>query len=551
MLAAVMLFSGFLKPALAEEVENSWDETKRVHHLRRPVSTAISVYTKGNNEDITHEEGILDGITYDILRVNPSEDTLVQVDYSESPAMINQMKDYNRISQGYAYAGGINAGYFENGGGEGYGKPVGAVRRYGDWTTWYGIPNTPAYGNGFATPYIDGDVLKLRYHGWAGNNWCGDGGWTWWGGYAIDGGAFGVSGSFTYFADGKEVDITGGSSNGINYRSYGRAVTILAQKSDLQFLLITIYGTVAESRIRDFLRELGAFDAIRFDGGGSTQMVYETDLVKNVPPQLEWTEKPLANEEIEEESLGYLIVEASKLEYHNTPELRKEPEEAKEKKDTEEAGTAAENKASEKPESEKADGDKTEPTGSDKKEDEEKESEMPSYATYGERYQVYEMKDAEENTWYRIGESLWILASEDEVQYFGNDEIEKSRSISEQETFQIRINARNLQARKAPSADAAVIATTREGSVYTVYETTEDAAYTWYRIGKKHWIAALPGWIERTDEGIQADGVFDNEAEEEAEEEQPQTEAAPAEAAGLPAEFVIEPYELPQEVTSE
>ncbi|MBR2761896.1 MAG: hypothetical protein IKD66_12105, partial [Solobacterium sp.] len=78
MLAAVMLFSGFLKPALAEEVENSWDETKRVHHLRRPVSTAISVYTKGNNEDITHEEGILDGITYDILRVNPSEDTLVQ-----------------------------------------------------------------------------------------------------------------------------------------------------------------------------------------------------------------------------------------------------------------------------------------------------------------------------------------------------------------------------------------------------------------------------------------------------------------------------------------
>ena len=531
LMLVTVFFTGFFRPALAEEVENSWDETKRVHYLRRPVSTAISVYTKGNNEDITHEEGILDGITYDILRVNPSEDTLVQVDYSESPAMINQMKDYNRISQGYAYAGGINAGYFENGGGEGYGKPVGAVRRYGDWTTWYGIPNTPAYGNGFATAYIDGDVLKLRYHGWAGNSWCGDGGWTWWGGYTIDGGAFGVSGSYTYFADGKEVDITGGSSNGINYRSYGRAVTILAQKSDLQFLLITIYGTVAESRIRDFLRELGAFDAIRFDGGGSTQMVYETDLVKNVPPQLEWTEKPLANEEIEEESLGYLIVEASSLEYHDKPELREEPEK------TEKAA---------KPEEKKD----TKDSAESKEEGE--ESEAPSVATYGERYQVYEMKEADGSTWYRIGESIWILASEDEVQYFGNDEIEKSRAISDQETYQIRINARNLQARKAPSADAAVIATTREGSVYTVFETTEDAAYTWYRIGKKHWIAALPGWIERTDEGIQADGVFDNEAEEEAEEEQPAGETAPADVPGeIPAEFVVEPYEVPQEAVTE
>ncbi|MBR2592131.1 MAG: phosphodiester glycosidase family protein, partial [Oscillospiraceae bacterium] len=309
------------------------------------------------------------------------------------------------------------------------------------------------------------------------------------------------------------------------------AVTILAQKSDLQFLLITIYGTVAESRIRDFLRELGAFDAIRFDGGGSTQMVYETDLVKNVPPQLEWTEKPLANEEIEEESLGYLIVEASSLEYHDKPELREEPEK------TEKAA---------KPEEKKD----TKDSAESKEEGE--ESEAPSVATYGERYQVYEMKEAEDSTWYRIGESIWILASKDEVQYFGNDEIEKSRAISDQETYQIRIKARNLQARKAPSADAAVIATTREGSVYTVFETTEDAAYTWYRIGKKHWIAALPGWIERTDEGIQADGVFDNEAEEEAEEEQPAGETAPADVPGeIPAEFVVEPYEVPQEAVTE
>ena len=521
-LSVMMFFLANFRPVLAQEVENSWDETKRVHYLRRPVSTAISVYTKGNGEDITHEEGVLDGKTYDILRVNPSEDTIVQVDYSESPAMINQMKDGNRLSQGYAYAGGINAGYFNNGG-EGYGKPVGAVRRYNEWTTWYGEPNTPAYGNGFATAYIDGDLLKLRYHGWCGSNWCGDNGWTWWGGYTIDGGAFGVSGSFTYFADGKEVDITGGSTNGLDYRSYGRAVTILAQKQDLQFLLITIYGTVAESRIHEFLRELGAYDAIRFDGGGSTQMVYETDLVKNVPPQLEWTEKPLANEETEEESLGYLVIDTTRLECYETTEVKPAAEE--------EEKTEAE----EKPETE------------EKSESEEKEAEeeknAPGVATYGERYQVFEIKEDGDAVWYRIGDPRWIRAEEGQVQYFGNDEIEKSRSIEEPETFEIRINARNLKAREGTSEDADVIASVQEGRVYTVYETIEDAAYTWYRVGKKHWIATLPGWAEIVTDGVKADGILEAEPEtEDGAEAVPESSAEPA------GEATIETLGVPQEV---
>ncbi len=525
-MVTMMFFLSLLRPVQAQEVENSWDETKRVHYLRRPVSTAISVYTKGTGEDITHEEGVLDGVTYDILRVNPSEDTIVQVDYSESPALINQMKDSYRLSQGYAYAGGINAGYFNNNG-EGYGKPVGAVRRYNEWTTWYGEPNTPAYGNGFATAYIDGDLLKLRYHGWSGSNWCGDNGWTWWGGYTIDGGAFGVSGSFTYFADGKEVDITGGSSNGINYRSYGRAVTILAQKQDLQFLLITIYGTVAESRIHDFLRELGAYDAIRFDGGGSTQMVYETDLVQNVPPQLEWTEKPLANEETEEESLGYLIVQTTRLDYHASPEETPEAEEAADSKEK-----AAEEKAKEEKEGEE-------------KEGEEKE-EVLGNATYGERYQVFEMKEDGSAAWYRIGDSRWLKAEEGEVQYFGNDEIEKSRSIEEPETFEIRINARNIQAREEASQDADVIASVQEGRVYTVYETITDAVYTWYRIGKKHWIATLPGWTEITGGNVAADGILEAEPQEESGETTGE-EAVP-EAAAEPATLtVIENWEVPPE----
>ena len=71
-----------LVPVHAEEVQNAWDEESRVHVLRRRVATAINVYTDGTSQDITHEEGILDDVVYDILRVNPSEHTFLQVDFS-------------------------------------------------------------------------------------------------------------------------------------------------------------------------------------------------------------------------------------------------------------------------------------------------------------------------------------------------------------------------------------------------------------------------------------------------------------------------------------
>jgi hypothetical protein len=237
-------------------------------------------------------------------------------------------------------------------------------------------------------------------------------------------------------------DITGGTSGGINYRSYGRAVTILAQKDDLQFLLITIYGTVSEDRIRYFLGELNVYDAIRFDGGGSTQMVYETDVVKNIPPELEWTEMPLANdEESTEESLGCLTLKASKLAVVD----------------------GSTDKANELGE-----------------------------ATFGERYQVFEIKKDGDSVWYRIGEKRWIKTKADEVEYFGNDEIQAARE-KDMDPFQIRIEAQNTQVRSASSPSSDIIGTVQQGNVYTVYEVAKDAVYSWYRIGKKRWIAALPG----------------------------------------------------------
>ena len=149
-LAVVM--SGVL-PVRAEEVTYAWDENTRVHTLRRKVATSIDIYTDGKSEDITHEEGVLDDVLYDILRVTPSEHTHVQIDYNEEPQYLDELADQSVLDSGLLYAGGINAGYFSNSG-DRYGQPVGAVRRHNAWTYWYGTENTPAYGNGFATAYI-------------------------------------------------------------------------------------------------------------------------------------------------------------------------------------------------------------------------------------------------------------------------------------------------------------------------------------------------------------------------------------------------------------
>ena len=226
-------------PVKAEEIQNAWDEETRVHVLRRKVATAINVYTDGTSQDVTHEEGVLDDVIYDILRVNPGEHTLVKVDYSGTPGFVNELKDETLIEKGYRYAGGINAGYFANSD-ENYGQPVGAVRQNNEWSYWQGEPLTPAYGSGFATAYIDGDKMNLCYHGWKSGMWQGDKAWQWWSGYRIDA-EYGVSGSFTYYADGKAQDITNGDSGVIDYRRFGRAVTILAQKADHEIQRRFIY----------------------------------------------------------------------------------------------------------------------------------------------------------------------------------------------------------------------------------------------------------------------------------------------------------------------
>lgn len=285
--AVLVCFSASVSSAVpvsgSSMIRNSWNEKRKVHTLQRRISTAINVYAEnGTVPRIRHEEGVYEGVEYDILRVDPDEHTFLKVDYSETPEYLDELYDPDLEKEGFTRAAGINAVFFDNTE-IAYGRPVGGVMINGEWTNWNGEENTPAYGSGFATVYFNRGKMEIRYHGWENGAWKGDEDWSYWCGYAIEA-ENAVSGAFTYFIDGKEQDITDGEHGVIDYHKTRRALTILAQKEDLQYLLIEFYGGLSEEKVLEFLREEGVMDAIRMGGGGSTSMVYlESEVNQEYP----------------------------------------------------------------------------------------------------------------------------------------------------------------------------------------------------------------------------------------------------------------------------
>ncbi|MBP3891299.1 MAG: phosphodiester glycosidase family protein [Solobacterium sp.] len=448
-----LLFPFVAHPLHAEEVEAGWDEEDKTDYLTRKVSTSIAVYKKTNGTlDATIEEGIVDGVSYAILRVNPNNDTIVQVDYQEEPQYLSGLKDTSRLSEGYSFVGSINGGYFSNGDYE-YGKPVGAVRRNNQWTRWYGSENTPAYGSGFATAYLNHNDLSLKYHGWNWGFWHGDDSWKWWRGYKLDA-EYGVSGSFTYFKDGQQVDITNGDVGGVNYHTYGRAVTILAQKKNKQFLLINIYGTLSEERITAFLKELNAYQAIRLDGGLSTQMLYEDTLVKKVDPELAYTKLPDDVAANTTPKIGEVTVKVDGL------AIRMDAS-----KDAHKLGTAKN----------------------------------------GKTYAVYDSKVNQGYTWYQIGTSRWIASKPSWISYQKletkpevKEEVKQEEPVAKEENTPkdtVTVKVDGLTIREGSSVSSKRLGNAENGKTYTIYETAKDAYYTWYRIGENQWIAGKPEWV--------------------------------------------------------
>ena len=347
----------------AEEVTGSWDENNKRHLLRRPVPTAISIYTDRNGNDIFHEHGVIDGKRYDCLRVIPSEHTFLQVDYRETPVFLNELKDESLLESGWKYAGGINAGYFSNNEEE-YGRPVGAVRRNNAWTVWGTEENTPAYGSGYATAYFDGSSMTLRYHGWYQGQWWGDDLWDW-EGYHIDD-QNGITGAYTYFVNGEEIDITAETEPAVDYRGYGRALTIFAQNGNREYLLINIYGTVTEESVIELLKSWNTVNAIRLDGGGSCQMVYETELVEEVSPETVRAKRSKA--------VGRISILNYKIPVHSFPS---------------------------------------------------EDSPVTGNATPHEQHYVYSTIEQNGTIWYRIGINRWIAGAGDTVRYEQTNQFSK------------------------------------------------------------------------------------------------------------------------------
>lgn len=361
----------FFCPVNAEEITCAWDETTRITLLRRPVPTSIGIYTDGMDESITHETGMIDDIHYDILRASSNEHTIIQVDYSETPVFLDELKDQNLIDHGYQYAGGINGGFFYNTDYE-YGRPVGAVRKYNAWTYWQGNENAPAYGSGYVTAYFTGNDMWFRYHGWSNGQWCGDNCWDW-DGYHIDA-MNGISGAYTYFVNGGEADITASASGDIDYRRFGRALTIFAQNEEREYLLITIYGTLSEDTVLEMLRNLHVYNAIRMDGGGSTQMVYETELVREVSPELADT---AVNEAVHLKGrryLGIVLIEDYKIPVHTQAN---------------------------------------------------EESSVTGNATLHEHHYLYRIKKSDNGSWYEISPDHWINAAEEQISFLQTEQTRK------------------------------------------------------------------------------------------------------------------------------
>jgi uncharacterized repeat protein (TIGR02543 family) len=274
----------------------------------RAVATAINVYAKsGTVPHVKKSSGTFAGangnVTYNVLEIKPDGNTIVKVDYAgNTPKIITNMLDTSLTGNGYYAVGGINAGFFDNTNtNKTYGLPTGVVEK-SSTTQIFTDKNssvhylTPAgYGSGFTSLYFDGtnmtNRIHLRYHGWTGgvfkydsDNYGEDTVAQYYYNTETDQGykyvydySNGVAGAYTLFVNGENKTLGRADSS---YWTWGSSVTLFGQKADGTYLLVTTTGNIGDGSYESALMgQLGATDAVRFDGGGSTNMFYDDGLV--------------------------------------------------------------------------------------------------------------------------------------------------------------------------------------------------------------------------------------------------------------------------------
>lgn len=262
--------------AEAELVKKAWGQgysNTFILGLNNTIGSAVNIYTlKDTEPSVIHHTGNFNGINYDMLEVKPSETTFIKVDYMGYAEWLNNIYDWGLVSEGYVRAGGINANYYAWHTNPNVGQPVGGLRMAGKWTNFRGEPNIPEYGSGYVTAYWDRTgLMKLVYSGEDinGSGWIGE---------TVES-ECALSGSYTYIVDGKRKDLTGGNGFYVyHYNDY--AFSCLAQKEDGTYFLINFWNGMRDEKVQDFLLELDVYNAIRLDGGTSTSMCYEEDVVE-------------------------------------------------------------------------------------------------------------------------------------------------------------------------------------------------------------------------------------------------------------------------------
>ena len=310
LLVLILLFSFFgiidsvyalvdIEPSGIKVVNGSGGST-----YTRKVATAIGIYSKNGIVPGVHKyRGTYAGINYNVLEVDVTDTngTFLQVDYAGYngydylPKNLNDFYDTELTNdEEYFWVGAINAGFFTaTTTANDYGYPTGAVKKNGNWLSYsprdnsYTWDTTAAYGTGFVTAYFNkNDEFKLIYNGWKNGNFYkyynDPSPNTWDYGEHVNY-SEGVSGAYTLIVDGDNTVHWGKNDYvGTNFWNYaGTAVTLFGQKENGNYVLVTTEGTlVAENQV-NLMTELGCVNAIRLDGGGSTQMTYDEGLILN------------------------------------------------------------------------------------------------------------------------------------------------------------------------------------------------------------------------------------------------------------------------------
>ena len=235
---------------------------KGTHVGTRNVSDVFNVYVKaGTTPDIKHESLIFNGSSVHVLRIKPSENTRVNLDYAgDVPKSVASLRNDWMIEHGWLHIAGINGGYFESDKVSNYGQPTGAILTdwSSRWALWKGLECYPCKEKGYPTIYTDGYSFNYL-DGWASDFTPMLGHILW---------ARGVGQSLTING---AIDISVGKENG-RYNAVECVSMIGMDKNGYWiFAINTVKGLNHADRAKLML-QIGAVISFDLDGGGSAQM---------------------------------------------------------------------------------------------------------------------------------------------------------------------------------------------------------------------------------------------------------------------------------------